>query len=164
MPSHVDESFPDTLALELVPAMLAERKADYLAYQYPEHIVISADTVVILGQEIMNKPTDESEAEEMLKKLSGQKHVVVTGVCIISKGKKQVFSDHTNVFFRELTSNEISYYVQHYKPFDKAGAYGVQEWIGYVAVEKLEGSFYNVMGLPVSKVYEALKAIQGITI
>ena len=160
IPSNVDESFPDDLQIEKVPEYLAELKADSLFTKYPEHTIISADTVVIIENVILNKPSDYKEATEMLRKLSGKMHQVITGVCILKNQKKHSFSDRTEVYFKRLTDSEIEFYLEKFKPFDKAGAYGVQEWIGYIAVEKINGSFYNVMGLPVNKVYEILNSIE----
>jgi len=108
---------------------------------------------VWLNNEVINKPTDYNDAVQMLQKLSGNCHQVYTGVCISSKGKKCTFYASSDVYFRKLTDQEINYYVQNYKPYDKAGAYGIQEWIGYIGIEKINGSFYNVMGLPVQKLY-----------
>lgn len=159
IPSNVDESFPSTLPLEKVPEYLAELKATSLSSRFPDRTIVAADTVVIVGNEILNKPSDAAEATEMLKKLAGSMHWVVTGVCIYHKNQRHLFSDTTEVYFKALNDSEIAYYVEKYSPLDKAGAYGVQEWIGYIAVEKIIGSFYNVMGLPVAKVYETLKRI-----
>ena len=156
IPSNVEEVYPKKIALEKVPEYLAELKANALLENHKEAIIISADTVVILENEILGKPTDAEEAKKILKKLSGKKHKVITGVCIIANGEKHAFSDKTDVYFKELNDKEIHFYVQQYQPMDKAGAYGVQEWIGYVAVEKIVGSFYNVMGLPINKVYSIL--------
>jgi septum formation protein len=154
---EVGEKYPDNLPAEKVPEYISKEKA--AAYDIQENeTLLTADTVVILNGEIMGKPKDAAEAHEMLRKLSGHTHQVVTGVSITTLEKQVSFSDTTAVTFRELTDNEIDYYIEHYKPFDKAGAYGVQEWIGYIGVTRIEGSFYNVMGLPVERVYEALKA------
>ena len=153
----VGEKYPDNLPAEKVPEYISKEKA--AAYDIKEdETLLTADTVVILNGEIMGKPKDTAEAKEMLQKLSGHTHHVVTGVSITTREKQVSFSDTTAVTFRKLTDNEIDYYIEHYKPFDKAGAYGVQEWIGYIGVTRIEGSFYNVMGLPVERVYEALKA------
>jgi len=156
LPSNIEEIYPSELALEKVPEFLAELKADSLAKNYPNRDIISADTIVILENKIIEKPKDAQDAIKMLEKLSGKMHEVITGVCIIAGNKKHLFSDRTEVYFKTLTNSEIAYYVHQFKPMDKAGAYGVQEWIGYIAVEKIIGSFYNVMGLPVNKVYSIL--------
>ncbi len=153
----VGEKYPEDLPAEKVPEYISKEKA--AAYDIQEgETLLTADTVVILNGEIMGKPKDAAEAKEMLLKLSGHTHHVVTGVSITTREKQVSFSDTTAVTFRDLTDEEIDYYIEHYKPFDKAGAYGVQEWIGYIGVTRIEGSFYNVMGLPVERVYEALKA------
>lgn len=122
-----------------------------------EDIVLTADTVVILNGEVLGKPKDEKEACLMLRKLSGKTHHVITGVCLRTKTKMRHFSVKTDVTFANLTDEQIEYYVSNYHPLDKAGSYGVQEWIGYVGVTKLEGSYFNVMGLPVQRIYEELK-------
>jgi septum formation protein len=154
----VDESFPPELKPEDVPAFLAEKKADaFHDLLDKETILISADTIVINKGEILEKPLSVEGAKNMIAKLAGHTHTVVTGVCIQSRKKRVVFSDSTLVHFVPLTASEIQYYVHRYQPFDKAGSYGVQEWIGYAGIERLEGSYYNVMGLPVHKVYSALK-------
>ncbi len=153
----VGEKYPEDLPAEKVPEYISKEKA--AAYDIQEgETLLTADTVVILNGEVMGKPKDAAEAKEMLLKLSGHTHHVVTGVSITTREKQVSFSDTTAVTFRDLTDEEIDYYIEHYKPFDKAGAYGVQEWIGYIGVTRIEGSFYNVMGLPVERVYEALKA------
>ena len=142
----VGEKYPENLPAEKVPEYISKEKA--AAYDIQENeTLLTADTVVILNGEIMGKPKDAAEAHEMLRKLNGHTHQVVTGVSITTLEKQVSFSDTTAVTFRELTDNEIDYYIEHYKPFDKAGAYGVQEWIGYIGVTRIEGSFYNVMGL-----------------
>ncbi|MBC7391612.1 MAG: septum formation protein Maf [Opitutaceae bacterium] len=156
IPSNIDEAFPLELLPAKVPEFLAELKAESLKTLYPDRTIISADTIVLIGNEILNKPAKKSEATEMLQKLSGKMHLVITGVCIFKNGGKHLFSETTEVYFKHLDNKEIEYYVEKFKPYDKAGAYGVQEWIGYIAVEKIIGSFYNVMGLPVNKVYEIL--------
>ncbi len=152
----VGESYPADMPAERVPEFISKEKA--AAYDIANgEILLTSDTVVILDGEIMGKPKDANAARAMLHRLSGHTHHVVTGVCIKTNSKSESFSDITAVTFRQLADNEIDYYVDHYKPFDKAGAYGIQEWIGYVGVTHIEGSFYNVMGLPVERVYEELK-------
>ena len=154
----VDESYPNSLHIEDVAVYLAEKKAS--AYQ-PElkdkELLITADTVVLLENKILGKPANEEESATMLRVLSSKTHKVITAVCLTSTEKQESFSDTSLVTFGKLIDAEIDYYVSKYKPFDKAGAYGVQEWIGYMAVERIEGSYYNVMGLPVFKVYKELK-------
>ena len=122
-----------------------------------DELVITADTVVILGDEVMGKPHDEADAKRMLGELSGRTHQVATGVTLSTRQRQMSFSVVTNVTFKELSADEIDYYVRTYQPMDKAGAYGIQEWIGYIGVTALEGSYFNVMGLPVQRIYEALK-------
>ncbi len=122
-----------------------------------DNIIITADTIVCSEGNILNKPKDFLEAQEMLKSLSGKKHEVITGVCIKSSEKKELFAETTQVYFKELSQKEIDFYIENFKPFDKAGAYGIQEWIGYIGIEKIEGSYFNVVGLPIQKIYEKLK-------
>lgn len=154
----IDEIYPEDLAAELVPEFLSKLKASAFEGELSKNdILITSDTIVILGDEILEKPKTEEEAKEMIRKMSGKIHTVVTGVALTSISKQEVFSDHTKVTFTDLSDEEIAYYVSKYKPYDKAGAYGVQEWIGYIAIDKLEGSYYNVMGLPVHKLYRFLK-------
>lgn len=155
---EVDEIYPDDMEPKKVPEYLSQLKAKAFENSLiKDEILITSDTIVILGSEILEKPKSEHEAKQMIQKMSGKTHEVVTGVAISSMEKQIIFSDTTTVTFGELTNEEINYYVSKYQPFDKAGAYGVQEWIGYIAIERLEGSYYNVMGLPVHKLYNALK-------
>ena len=154
----IDESYPETVSADEVAGYLAEKKASaYLPELNDDELLITADTVVLLDSIVIGKPSDEADAIRMLQLLSGKTHKVITGVCLTSKKKQVVYSDTAYVTFGEFSREEISYYVSNYKPYDKAGAYGVQEWIGYVAVEKIEGSYFNVMGLPIFKVYKELK-------
>lgn len=155
---EVEEVYPADMVAEQVPEYLAGLKSD----GYPEQllegdVLITADTVVILGDRILGKPADRDEAVEMIRALSGKTHTVVTGVMLRSATAKHSFSSHSKVTFRALREEEIEYYVDTYSPLDKAGAYGIQEWIGYVAVEHIEGSFYNVIGLPVQRLYVELE-------
>lgn len=151
----IDESFPHTLEAEQVPVYISQKKAD--AYDIkPGDMLLTADTVVVLDNEILGKPKNEEQAVEMLHKLSGRTHTVTTGVTMKTCDKQKSFPVTTKVTFRDLTDEEINYYVTKYRPFDKAGAYGVQEWIGYIAVTRLEGSYFNVMGLPVQRIYDEL--------
>lgn len=152
----VDESFPSQLPVDQVAKYLAEKKAKHFRLTMKDEIVLTADTVVILQNQILNKPGDRIEAVNMLTSLSGNTHTVMTGVCIISKEKEISFDDITQVTFASLKREEIEFYVDQYKPFDKAGAYGAQDWIGMVAIEKIVGSYFNVMGLPIHKVYQYL--------
>lgn len=153
----IDESYPPTMPADEVPLYLSEVKAGaYLPHVDSESLVITADTLVILGDKIMGKPADTEEAVKMLLELSDRTHHVVTGVCIATHEKRSSFSATTKVTFGHISEEEARYYVENYMPLDKAGAYGIQEWIGAVAVEKIDGSFYNVMGLPVHQLYKEL--------
>jgi septum formation protein len=153
----VDEQFPDGMNPVDVPEYLAVLKTIPFKNDFkPDDLLITADTIVLIDNQVLGKPLDYEHAFEMLQRLSGKKHVVITGVCITTTRKQITFSDHTDVWFKTLTNDEIDYYLTHYQPFDKAGSYGVQEWIGYVAIEKIEGSYFNVMGLPIQKLYEEL--------
>ncbi|OUJ74850.1 Maf-like protein [Hymenobacter crusticola] len=155
---EVDESFPAHLVRAEVAEYLAAHKAEaYRAALAPDEVVLTADTIVCLDDDVLNKPADAAEAIQMLTRLQGRVHDVYTGVCLLTgEGQRVVFSDQTRVYFRALSPAEIEFYVQQYKPFDKAGAYGAQDWIGMVAVTRLEGSYFNVMGLPVHRVWEEL--------
>lgn len=154
----VDESYPETLPHEEVAEFLARKKADnYLATLREDELLITADTIVLLNGAILGKPVDKEDAANMLRKLAGNQHRVITGVCLSTQKRQEYFSAVSHVTFGNLSDEEIAYYVSNYNPLDKAGAYGVQDWIGYVAVEKIEGSYFNVMGLPIHKVYHALK-------
>lgn len=155
---EVDEIYPEDLDAESVPDYLARLKSDAYPYELTENeILITADTVVVLDGVVLGKPADRDEAIAMMSRLSGARHRVVTGVVIRSIEKSFAFSAKTDVWFRRLSPEEIDYYVDKYKPYDKAGAYGIQEWIGYVAIERIEGSFYNVMGLPIQSLYVNLE-------
>ncbi len=154
--SGIDETYPDTLPVEQVAEYLSGRKAQ--AYELrPNELLITADTVVICGGRVLGKPADEAEARVMLRELSGKSHRVITGVTLRSMNREVRLSDVSEVDFAELTEDEIEHYVKRYRPLDKAGAYGIQEWIGYVGITGIRGSFYNVMGLPTRRLYEELK-------
>jgi septum formation protein len=154
---NVDETFPDNLKGKDVALFLAIKKADAYQQEIEDgYLVITADTIVCIGDEIMNKPDDFRQAFTMLSKLSGRRHEVITAVCIKTKSITDCFHVSTSVYFKKLTEKEIEYYINTHKPFDKAGGYGIQEWIGLVAVEKIEGSYHNVVGLPVKELYEYL--------
>lgn len=155
---HVDEVFPAGLQPHEIALYLAELKSNQLDFsRLNSHcVVITADTIVILEGEILGKPGNYAEAVTMLQKLSGRKHDVITGVCLKSRQKKQLFHVKSSVFFKELTLQQIEYYIDNFQPFDKAGGYGIQEWIGYIGIDRIEGSFFNIMGLPVKELYEAL--------
>jgi septum formation protein len=154
---ELEETYPDHLQAEAIPLYLAKLKARSYASLIKEgSILITADTIVWLNREVIGKPCDKEDARAMLQKLSGKMHYVYTGVCLTSPGKETSFTAESKVFFRNLTGAEIDYYVDRYNPVDKAGAYGIQEWIGYIGVERIEGSYFNVMGLPVQRLYSAL--------
>lgn len=156
--NRVDESFSPNLKAAAIPEFLAKKKADALRKELADHeLLITSDTVVWLGDKVFNKPQSEAEAVEMLTALSGKKHEVITAVCLSTIEAQVVFSDTTKVTFAELEEAEMHWYVSRFHPFDKAGGYGIQEWIGYIAIERIEGSFYNVMGLPTQKLYSQLK-------
>ncbi|OWP63988.1 septum formation protein Maf [Hymenobacter amundsenii] len=157
---EVDETYPDTLRrAEIAEYLAAHKAAAYAPDLAPGELVLTADTIVCLDDDVLNKPTDDAEAVAMLQRLQGRAHEVYTGVCLLgADGRRVVFSDETRVHFRTLTTTEIEHYVRHYQPLDKAGAYGAQDWIGMVAVTHLEGSYFNVMGLPVHRVWEELAA------
>ncbi|WP_036889070.1 Maf-like protein [Segatella albensis] len=153
----IDESYPKDLPAMEVSEYISQKKADaYKSLIGENDVVITADTVVICEDEIMGKPHDAEDARRMLRKLSNKSHQVTTGVCITTLKEQVHFSVTTHVSFKELTDDEIDYYITTYKPFDKAGAYGIQEWIGYIGCTGLEGSYYNVMGLPVQRIYREL--------
>lgn len=154
---EADETYPEELQREAVCMWLAEHKATHYEHSTEDKVLVTADTIVCIDGEILNKPADEQEAIAMLQKLSGKKHEVFTGVCLLGFGKKKVFFDRTEVYFHTLTEAEIVHYVTHFHPFDKAGSYGVQDWMGYLGVEKINGCFYNVMGFPLAKFYRELQ-------
>ncbi len=154
----IDESYPATLQAEDIPLYLSQKKADaYLSGMAENDLLITADTIVWLDGRVLGKPKDEAEAREMLRALSGRKHEVITGVSLTTRMFRKSFSSVSEVVFSELDEEEIEWYVSRYRPMDKAGAYGVQEWIGYIGVESLSGSYFNVMGLPVQRLYRELK-------
>lgn len=154
----VDESFPNDIPLTDVPRYVSEKKADaYMRTIHDNELVITADTMVICNGKIYGKPKDGEDAVNMLRELSGRTHQVATGVTVTTKEKRVGFTTITDVTFAHLSDEEIRYYINNYRPLDKAGAYGIQEWIGAVAVESIRGSYYNVMGLPVHQLYKVLK-------
>jgi septum formation protein len=153
----VEEVFPPELEREEIPLYLSRTKADPIKNQLKDNqILITADTIVWLESQVVGKPTDIDDAIRMIRSLSGKMHEVFTGVCLTSPARQTSFFAGSKVFFRDLKEEEIEYYVHHYRPLDKAGAYGIQEWIGYVGIERIEGSFYNVMGLPIQLLYKEL--------
>jgi septum formation protein len=152
----IEEIYPSTLKGTEITDYLAELKADAFTDLAENDIVITADTIVWLNDKAIEKPKDKQHAIEMLQELSGTGHQVITSICIKTQTSQKVFYDETMVYFKPLSMEEITYYVEKYQPFDKAGAYGIQEWIGFIGVNKIEGSYFNVMGLPVHKLYEEL--------
>jgi len=157
-PPDGDEQFPESMPAHRVAAYLAEKKARTLISKITNEIVIASDTIVILEGQILNKPADEAEAIDMLTRLAGKTHSVITGVCLLSREKVDVFDDRTEVTFSTLSPREIQFYVDTYRPLDKAGAYGAQDWLGMVGIERIEGSYFTVMGMPMHKVYQHLQA------
>lgn len=154
----IDESYPDTLKGEEIPMYISREKAEaYRNSMAEDELIITADTVVCINEKVLGKPRTQEEAKEMLRELSGKTHQVITGVCLMTCGLQRTFSATTQVTFDVLTEDEIEFYVEKFRPLDKAGAYGVQEWIGFVGVSRLEGSYFNVMGLPVQRLYQELK-------
>lgn len=153
-----DENYPDNLTREEIPVFLAELKARHFTNILKENdLLITADTIVWFNGEVLGKPDNQDEAIKILQKLSGHEHQVISGVCLTSILKRKSFYSVSNVRFKELSLPEIRYYVAEFKPFDKAGAYGIQEWIGYIGITHIEGSFYNVMGLPVQQLYSEIQ-------
>ena len=154
----LEEHYPDTLQGAEIPLFLAKQKADaFRPSLTDDDLLITADTIVWLDGRVYGKPTDAADARAMLRTLSGRTHEVITGVCLTTTRRQESFSATTQVTFANFSDQEIDYYIEHYRPFDKAGSYGVQEWIGYIGVERINGSFYNVMGLPVQRLYQKLK-------
>lgn len=154
----IDESYPSDLPPEGIPLHISRKKASaYLQTMSADELIITADTVVVASGEILGKPADASDAHRMLRLLSGTTHQVITGVCLTTTDHQVAFSVTTDVTFKDLSDEEIHYYIDHYRPYDKAGAYGIQEWIGYIGVTGLHGSYFNVMGLPIQRIYEELR-------
>lgn len=154
---HIDESYPEDLPVEDIAEYISREKADAYKKDIKElDLVITADTIVVCENKVLGKPKNEEEAKTMLHFLSGKTHSVITGVCLTTKEKQRHFSVKTEVTFKKLLDSEIDYYIKNYKPFDKAGAYGIQEWIGYIGVNAIKGSYFNVMGLPVQRIYDEL--------
>jgi septum formation protein len=155
----VDESYPDGLSPEEIAVYVAEKKAKAFDESVTDEVVLTADTIVAVDGQILGKPENSEHAVQMLHTLSGKVHRVVTGVCILYKHKFNLFHDVSEVFFRKLTDEEIRFYVRKYQPLDKAGAYGIQEWIGLAGIERINGSYTNVVGLPTEKLYQQLKRL-----
>ena len=155
----VSESYPESLRAEEVPQYISREKA--AAYQVADdELLLTADTVVVVDNTILGKPHDADDARRMLRLISGRTHQVVTGVTLTTAKAQKTFGVTTDVTFRQLTDDEINYYTSHYRPFDKAGAYGIQEWIGYIGVTSIHGSYYNVMGLPVQRIYQEIMKME----
>jgi len=153
-----EELFPDSLSMTEIPVFLAKQKAQPLLSKLSkDEILITSDTIVWCNDQVIGKPTDEKDAFRILSLLSDNKHIVITGVCLSSTEKSKCFYATTDVYFRKLTDDEIWFYIKNYKPFDKAGAYGIQEWIGFIGIYRIDGSYFNVMGLPVQKLYTELQ-------
>lgn len=158
----LEESWPDGMSHLEIPIYLAELKAKHILEKVrQDQLLITADTIVWLKGEVINKPAGPEDAFRMIRQLSGNMHEVLTGVCFRSGNRMHSFVASSLVWFAELTDPEINYYIDHFKPFDKAGAYGIQDWIGYIGVEKIEGSYFNVMGLPLQRMYHELKVFLG---
>ncbi|MEO0337915.1 MAG: Maf family nucleotide pyrophosphatase [Bacteroidota bacterium] len=155
----IDESFPDNMPVEAVAQYLAEQKAEAAKHllENEDEILLTADSVVILKGKIYGKPENPEDAKRIIRELSGETHEVVTGVCLLSKDKKKSFSGSSKVIMKQLTEEEIDFYIENYKPFDKAGSYGIQEWIGLCKISRIEGTYANIMGLPVDLVYQHLQ-------
>ena len=154
----IDESYPSDLPPEAIPLHISRKKAAaYLQTMSADELIITADTVVVASGEILGKPVDASDAHRMLRLLSGTTHQVITGVCLTTTDHQVAFAVTTDVTFKDLSDEEIHYYIDHYRPYDKAGAYGIQEWIGYIGVTGLHGSYFNVRGLPIQRIYEELR-------
>ena len=157
--ADIDENYPPTLPATQIAKYIAHKKAEAnRAIMANNEMIITADTIVVVDDMVMGKPADDADAIRMLSTLSGKTHKVITGVCITTLNKQTVFDVTTGVTFKTLTDEEINYYITHFHPTDKAGAYGIQEWIGYIGVTGLEGRYYNVMGLPVQRIYDELCA------
>jgi len=154
----ISESYPEDLPTEKIAEYIACEKTDTYAVKGNE-LLITADTIVVVGDSILGKPHNAEEAHAMLSMLSGKTHKVITGVCLKTAEKQKAFSVTTEVTFKQLETSEIDYYIEKYKPYDKAGSYGIQEWIGYVGVTEIRGSYYNVMGLPVQRIYEEIRKL-----
>jgi len=154
----IDESYPEGLNGEQIALHISKKKAEtYKSDMADDELIITADTIVYVDGEVLGKPKDKEDARRMFKLMSGREHQVITGVCVVAKEKTMQFASVTDVTFTQLEDEEIDYYINNYKPYDKAGAYGIQEWIGYVGITGIRGSYFNVVGLPVQRLYTALK-------
>ena len=159
MTSKEEEEYPSKTEISQIANFLAKQKADVISKEISDnnYLLITADTIVVQNHEVIHKPKNKKEAIEILKKISGNSHTVTTGVCITSPVKQIIFSSTTNVFFSNLSNDEINFYIEKYKPFDKAGSYGIQEWIGLIGIKEITGSYNNVVGLPTHELYQKLK-------
>ena len=159
--SEADEIYPDDLPIDEIPVFIARKKANAVNQNIPgnQRLILAADTIVVLENRVIGKPATRTEAIEILRSLSGKKHRVITGVVLLSNNGEVCFADSTDVIFHPLTDEQIVFYVDNYQPYDKAGAYAIQEWIGVVGIQSVHGDFYNVMGLPVSRVVQELNKI-----
>lgn len=156
----IDESYPANLPTGKIAEYIAcEKAAAYNGEIGDDEVLLTADTIVVVDDKVLGKPVDADDARRMLSMISGKTHQVITGVCLSTREKTHSFSVETDVTFKILENDEIDYYIENYKPFDKAGAYGIQEWIGYIGVESIKGSYFNVMGLPVQRIYKELKNV-----
>ena len=156
----IDEHYPDALPVSQIAEYIAQEKAEaYKAVMADNDLIITADTIVVVNGQVLGKPSDADDARRMLHCLSNKTHQVITGVCLLTANRQRHFSVLTDVTFKLLTDEEIDFYIEHYRPFDKAGAYGIQEWIGFVGVTAIKGSYFNVMGLPVQRIYDELQRL-----
>ena len=156
---EIDETFPSYLKRGNIAKYISEQKAKAFTLEKRDELIITADTIVCLENQVLGKPKSHQEAYEMLRSLSGKTHTVFTGVCLLFKGELTSFYDATHVSFYNLSDEEINYYIKKHQPFDKAGAYGIQEWMGYVGIKKMEGDFFNVMGLPLHRLYREVNKL-----
>ena len=155
---EVEENYPSDLSNTDIPEYLARLKASVFENKMEnDEVVITSDTIVLFNDQLLVKPKNKEEAHEMLRKLSGEMHLVLTSVCVTSLSKQVCITDESKVYFKKIEEEEINYYVENYNPYDKAGGYGIQDWLGFIAIEKIEGSYYNIMGLPTHRLYEVLK-------
>lgn len=163
-PSSVEETYPDHFQVMNIPIHLAEKKALDFKDTLGDQLVLAADTIVTMDSQVLEKPANRQEAKAYLDQLSGRSHTVITGVCLLTATTQESFYEATEVSFRTLSPEEIAYYIDTYEPYDKAGAYGIQEWIGVIGVESVNGSYWNVMGLPMESVFKRLKTTGGLAI
>lgn len=163
-PSSVDETYPEHFQPSAIPVHLAEKKARYFKEDLKDRLILAADTIVTMDNQVLGKPANSEDAKAYLDQLSGRTHTVITGVCLLTSTVQESFYEATEVTFRSLSTREIAYYVDTFQPYDKAGAYGIQEWIGITGIESVSGSYWNVIGLPMETVFQRLKTIGGLAI